>query len=293
MKGKELKPNDIYVISEMAKEKRRELDIGLSPMGDNILKFIREKGIKLIYMPIKNDCDEDLFFSAVYVCLNEDGTKNKFIGLNTNDYYDNQIFALAHELYHYYEETEIHLCRISSDDNSLRELKANRFSAEFLLPTEKLEKEIKYANNGDIHLSRWKHTTLLRLIARLHCEYRLPYKAIVRRLLEIGAITKYQYAELYAEKTRTTDSYYCIIGESINLEIFKILNSKTQKIGVDGNDLENIVRNYEDDIISINELIDSLDMFGKKIQEFGIEEDVDISELDDMSDMFKEAKYES
>ena len=287
MTDKELTSNDIYALAEMAKEKRRELDIGLSPMGDNILKFIREKGIKLIYMPIENANDDDLFFSAVYVCLNEDGTKYKFVGLNTNDYYDNQIFALAHELYHYYEETEIHLCRISNDDNSLRELKANRFSAEFLFPTVRLEKEIKNANNGKNNLANWKHTTLLRLIARLHCEYRLPYKAIVRRLLEITAITKSQYKDLYTENTRNVDSDYYIIGKSINPEIFKILNSKTKKIGVDGNDLENIVRNYEEETISIKELIDSLNMFDKNIKEFGIQEDVDISDLDDMPDMFR------
>ncbi|MBB6714401.1 ImmA/IrrE family metallo-endopeptidase [Clostridium gasigenes] len=293
MKDKELTYNDIYVLAEMAKEKRRELDIGLSPMGDNILKFIREKGIKLIYMAIENNGDDDLFFSAVYVCLNEDGTKYKFIGLNTNDYYDNQIFALAHELYHYYEETNIHLCRISNDDNSLRELKANRFSAEFLLPTEKLEKEIKNVNKGKINLGSWKHATLLRLIARLHCEYRLPYKAIVRRLLEIEAIAEPQYIDLYKENTRSIDSDYYIIGESINPEIFKVLNSKTKKIGVDGNDLENIVANYEEDIISMKELIDSLDMFDKKFKEFGIEEYVDISDLEDMSDMFEDEAYES
>lgn len=287
MANNELTSNDIYKLSEMAKEKRRELDIGLSPMGDNILKFIREKGIKLIYMPIDNSENDDLFFSAVYICLNEDGTKYKFIGLNTSDYYDNQIFALAHEIYHYYEETEIHLCRVSNSDNTIRELKANRFSAEFLLPTERLEKEIKNANNGQIDLASWKHTTLLRFIARLHCEYRLPYKAIVRRLVEISAITNLQYQELYKENTRSEDSDYYIIGESINPEIFKILNCKTKKIGVDGNDLENIVRNYEDEVISMKELIESLGMFDKKIQEFGIEENVDISDLDDMSDMFE------
>lgn len=293
MIDKELNSNDIYILSEMAKEKRRELDIGLSPMGDNILKFIREKGIKLIYIPIENKDKDDLFFSAVYVCLNEDEKKYKFIGLNTNDYYDNQIFALAHELYHYYEEAEIHLCRISNDDQSLRELKANRFAAEFLLPTEKLEKEIKDINNGNVDLSNWKHTTLLRLIAKVHCEYRLPYKAIVKRLLEIKSIINSQYEDLYRENTRFNDSDYYIIGKNINPEIFEILNSKTKKVGVDGNDLENIVRNYEDDIISIKELIDSLDMFGKTIQDLGIEEDFDISDLDDMSDMFEENDYES
>lgn len=287
MDNSSLSPKDIYELSEMAKEKRRELDIGTAPMGDNILKFVREKDIKIIYMPIENsDCD-DLFFSAVYVCLKENDFKTKFIGLNTNDYYDNQIFALAHEVYHYYEESDIHLCRISKNKQTLRELRANRFAAEFLLPTEKFEKEIKEVNDGEIRLFKWKHTTLLRLIARLHCEYRLPYKAIVKRLKEIDAINYEQYNALYSEPTRNEKDEYFTIGLSINLEIFRLLNSKTMKRGVDGSNLETIVRNYEDDIISINELIVSLEMFGKQMKDFGIEESVDSNDLAEMQNMFE------
>ena len=52
--------------------------------------------------------------------------------------------------------------------------------------------------------------------------------------------------------------------------------------------MENIVRNYEEEVISMKELIDSLSMFDKKIQEFGIEENIDMSDLDDISDMFEE-----
>jgi len=286
MDNSSLSPKHMYELLEMAKEKRRELDIGTAPMGDNILKFIREKNIKLVYVPIENSATDELFFSAVYVCLIEGDNKTKFIGLNTNDYYDNQIFAVAHELYHYYEESSIHLCRISNGKQPLRELKANRFAAEFLFPTDKLEKEIKEVNDGEIQLYNWKHSTLLRLIARLHCEYRLPYKAIVKRFSEVNAITEKQYNDLYNEPTRNENDEYYIIGLSINSEIFKLLNSKTMKRGVDGSDLETIVRNYEDEIISITDLIESLEMFHKKIQDFGVEEEIDVEDLAEMQDMF-------
>lgn len=282
-----LSSKQIYELSEMAKEKRRELDIGTAPMGDNILKFIREKGIKLIYVPIENSDNDELFFSAVYVCIKEDNCKTKFIGLNTNDYYDNQIFALGHELYHYYEESNVHLCRISNDKQSIRELKANRFAAEFLLPTDKLEREIKEVNDGELQLYKWKQSTLLRFIARLHCEYRLPYKAIVKRLLEINSINLDQYNKLFIEPTRNENDEYYIIGLSINPEIFKLLNSKTMKKGVDGSDLETVVRNYEDSIISLSDFIESLEMFDKKIHDFGIVENVDMEDIAEMEDMFE------
>ena len=157
---------------------------------------------------------------------------------------DNQIFALAHELYHHFEKCQLHICRLSDEERNNRELKANRFATEFLLPTEKLEIEIKEVNDGDINLPKWKHSALLRFIARLHCEYRLPYKAIVRRLQEVGSIIPSQYDKLYVEQVRDTESDYYQIGCSMNEEIFKMLNSKSRKIGVDGNDLEKIIRNY-------------------------------------------------
>ncbi|MGL4761924.1 MAG: ImmA/IrrE family metallo-endopeptidase [Sarcina sp.] len=282
-----LDTNEIYSLSELAKEKRRELDIGSSPVGDNIFKFIKEKEIQLIYVPIENNGD-DLFFSAIYVSLNEDGNISRFIGLNTNDYYDNQIFALAHELYHFYESSEIHLCRIQSSDINKSELKANRFAAEFLLPSEKLEKEIKNINQGTINLKDWTYPSLLRFVANLHLEYKLPYKAIIRRLNELNSISNKQFEALYNKDTRNSESDYYIIGQNLNSEIFDSLNNKTQKQGVAGDDIYEIIENYEDEIISISELIDSLAIFDKKIQDFGIESEVDISELENLSDMFKE-----
>ncbi|MGL5068374.1 MAG: ImmA/IrrE family metallo-endopeptidase [Sarcina sp.] len=282
-----LDTNEIYSLSELAKEKRRELDIGSSPIGDNIFKFIKEKEIQLIYVPIENNGD-DLFFSAVYVSLNEDGNISRFIGLNTNDYYDNQIFALAHELYHFYESSEIHLCRIQSSDINKSELKANRFAAEFLLPSEKLEKEIKNINQGTINLKDWTYPSLLRFVANLHLEYKLPYKAIIRRLNELNSISNKQFEALYNKDTRNSENDYYIIGQNLNSEIFDSLNNKTQKQGVAGDDIYEIIENYEDEIISISELIDSLAIFDKEIQDFGIKSEVDISELDDLSDMFKE-----
>lgn len=288
MENKKLDDNDIYLLSEMAKAKRRDLDIGLSSSGDNIFKVIRELGIKLIYVPIEYEKEEESFFSAVFVRVSEARKKYKFIGLNTNEYYDNQIFALAHELYHYYEETEIHLCRIENSENIIREIKANRFAAEFLLPTERLEKEIKSENLGKLSLLDWHKRTLLRFVARIHCEYKLPFKAIIKRLLEIDAISRSQYGDIYDEATREKDSDYYKIGMGINKEVFELLNCKTMKSGVDGSELESIVRNYEEEIISTKELIEALNLFDKNISDFGIEEEVEDRDLDDLSEMFGE-----
>lgn len=59
------------------------------------------------------------------------------------------------------------------------------------------------------------------------------------------------------------------------------------KKGVDGTDLETVVRNYEDGIISITDFIESIEMFDKKIQDFGVVEDIDTEDIAEMEEMFE------
>ena len=285
---------DIFEIGEMAKEKRRYFDIGMQPIGDNIFKLIRKENIYLIYSAIQVDEKRENNFSAIYVSLKEGSEELDFIGLNTADYFDKQIFALAHELYHHFNKTQLHFCRLSDEDHNITELKANRFAAEFLLPTDRLENEIREVNNGDKKLTDWKASAILRLIARLHCEYRLPYKAIVRRLQEIESIDKEQYELMLKEPVRDIDCNYYSIGCGVNKEMFEMLNKKTYKTGVDGNDLEKVIRNYEDDLISISELVEALNIFEKKIEDFGLGEEVDMEDIEELSEYFERAEeYEA
>ena len=279
-----LTAKDIFDIEEFAKEKRRNFDIGMLPIGDNIFKLIRKEKIYLISYPVEIEDDRENNFSAIYVCLNAEESMS-FIGLNTADYYDKQIFALAHELYHHFERCQLHVCRLSDEEQNYQELKANRFAAEFLLPTDKLEIEIKGVNSGEVKLDKWKHSAILRFIARLHCEYRLPYKAIVRRLEEIGAISKQQYDALFTENAREQGSDYYSVGLTMNANVFQMLNQKTQRMGVEGTDLEDLIRNYEDEFISLSELKKALNLFNKKPSDFGIEEENQA--VDDLEDLME------
>ena len=125
----------------------------------------------------------------------EGGQKLVFIGLNTADYFDRQIFAIAHELYHYYSKTGSHLSRLEEEGESIVEVQANRFAAEFLLPQSILE-SIVLDEFKTSCLERIQFKTLLRFIARLQCTWWLPYRSLVRRLKETGAISNKQYQEL-------------------------------------------------------------------------------------------------
>ncbi|MDR3587940.1 MAG: ImmA/IrrE family metallo-endopeptidase [Desulfosporosinus sp.] len=276
-----LSEKQIFEIGNDAKKRRREFDLGMGPLGDNIFKLIRELGIHLIFLPVKTEGNDEHPFSALFVAFEE---KSFFIGLNTEDYLDKQIFALAHELDHYFDPTDIHVCRISDDPNSPRELKANRFAAEFLLPTDQLVLEIKNVNQGNLDLHRWKHTALLRLIARLHCEYKLPYKAIVRRFEEVGSINNDQYELLLQEGVRDRDSLYYSIGLSMDQTVFEMLNTQTKKQGIEGDDFSSIIGNYEEGLISLSELMEDLALFNKRVEEFGICNEIDDENIEELNE---------
>lgn len=285
---RQLTPKDLYEIGESAKEKRRLFDIGMGPLGDNIFKLVRKLDISLIFYPIQIEEERSNQFSALYCAIDVGHDRMRFIGVNTYDYYDKQIFALAHELYHHFESSGTLVCRIQDDPDELRELRANRFAAEFLLPSDTLRDELLAFNDGQLMLSNLSYTSLLRFIARLHCDYRLPYKAIVRRLNEIGAVTDEQHDRLMVESVRTEDTRYYWIALTINKHVFEHLNARTMEVGADGEKIGKLIQSFEDELIPLPELAEDLLLFGKSIDEFGLEEAVDDADLADVRELFEE-----
>jgi Zn-dependent peptidase ImmA (M78 family) len=187
----------------------------------------------------------------------------------------------------------MHTLRDIYDDLEMREYKANRFAAELLLPTESLKREVQKKNKGQVSIVNWKHQSLLRFIARLHCEYKLPFKAIVKRLYEIEAIDEKKYQVLYSENTRQKDTLYQKIGLTIDNGVFTLLNNRTMKVSVDTRFLDVIITNFEKDIISEGELVKDLTLFDKKLEDFGLIEEVNESGWLEMQDLLKELEDES
>lgn len=281
-----LNEKDIYEVQEDVKKIK-------SNFNGDIKKFARDENIILMYLPI-NQSHEKTSFSSVYMYLRKDDIH--FIGINSSDYYDNQLFAIAHELYHHYEKDDIHLSRISLDDQeqNKREARANRFAAELLLSKDDLKREIKKMNNYSLDMNKCTIEKIYRLIAKLQCEYKLPYKAIVRRLIEVDAINEEKYNLLYSINPREEDSKYYNIGIGMDKDVFKRLNEVTKEYGIEGTDLEDILGNFEDGFIDITELIEDLDKFNKDITDFGYENEVEVDEesIDEFDCLFLEDEDE-
>ena len=112
--------NEVQVdeIRRLAADQRRTLGfVGETPIANDMLTILDRLDIMLLEYPIESYGDRPAF-SAVIMYNEEDDKKLTFIGLNTADYYDKQIFAIAHELYHYYTKSGSHLSRPEDDESS-------------------------------------------------------------------------------------------------------------------------------------------------------------------------------
>lgn len=277
--------NEVQIeeIRKLAGESRQSLSImGEMPIANDIFTILAQLNIRLLEYPIQSEGDRPAFSAAIMYSI-EDGNELVFIGLNTADYFDKQIFAIAHELYHYYTKTGSHLSRLNDVDNNIIEAKANRFAAEFLLPEMTL-KSIILDEFKTSKLHKISEKTILRFIARLQCTWWLPYRSIVRRLYEIGAILDEQYHSLYSIDERSPDAEYARLGTAFNCEIFSKLNSKTSTIGTSMRDIEIIIRNFEDGLITEDKLIDTLNLFDKSPDDFGYS--VNITDEDEFDSFF-------
>lgn len=282
----------INTITRLAKEKRRVLGfVGETPIAGDIFTILERMNIILLEFPIQSN-DNTSAFSAAMIYSNEDGEELVFIGLNTADYFDKQIFAIAHELYHFYTKTGSHLSR-ADEETDLIEAMANRFAAEFLLPETVLKSivlnEFKRSSLQEIPMK-----TLLRFIARLQCTWWLPYRSLVKRLQEIKAIDDQQYETLYSINERDMDGEYGRIGKAINSEVFTKLNTRTRNISASPKSIEVIVRNFEDDLIDDDKFADTLSLFGKNPEDFGYDYTISEEDMDELEAFFDgEVKNES
>jgi len=264
-------------IRKLAGEKRLSLGfVGETPIANDIFTILEKLNIRLLEYPIQSEGNRPAF-SAAIIYTEEDGKELTFIGINTSDYYDKQIFAVAHELYHYFTKSGSHLSRPEDVEYNINEAKANRFAAEFLFP-ETVLKSIVIEEFRTSSLEKIQQKTLIRFIARLHCTWWLPFRSLVKRLHEIKAITSEQYAELYEVDERDLNGDFGKIGQAINKDVFTKLNSSTKSIGAAPNDIEVIIRNFEDHLIDEDQFTKTLSLFNKTPDAFGY--NLNVSEED-------------
>lgn len=201
-----------------------------------------------------------------------------------------QIVALAHELYHFKTKTGKSYSE-DETENPLLEKMADRYAAELLLPRETLRSHV-IAKFGKEKIDCALYLRTLRFVARLQCEWWLPYRAIINRLFEENYIDQSFYDRLYQIDARDSQSIYCKIFKALDPEKYDLLNNRTNQKGVSLSALETILLNYEDGLVPDDEFIDLLELFGKSPNDLGYEIGVSKEDLEELNDLFESGEQD-
>ncbi len=273
----------IYEVKDLASETRRFLGVFSDvPIANDIKLLLEKQDIILCEYPFPDMNGTHTYGNIT--CFKTDKETITFIGLNTSSFYDEQIFAIAHEIYHYKTQSGKAYTPDMEYEDKVIEKMADRFAAELLLPDEAL-KAVVIKTIGKSDMKGVSEARLLRFIARIQCEWWLPFQAIVNRLLEEGFIDESQFDNLYKIDCRSEDGMYRRLLKSIDPEISELLNKRTKTVGVSNRVIETIISNYEDRLIDDDEFVHTLALFDKRPEDFGFDMDAEMD--DDLKDFFE------
>ena len=278
-----LDEKQIYEVKSLASDTRRLFGVYPNvPIANDIKLLLENQGIMLCEYPFPDTNGTHTYGNITW--FKTDNKIFTFIGLNTSSFYDEQIFAIAHEIYHYKTQSgKAYMPDMEYEDKVIEKM-ADRFAAELLLPDETL-KAVVIKTVGKADMKGISEARLLRFIARIQCEWWLPFQAIANRLLEEGFIDESQYNNLYKIDCRNEDGMYRRLLKNIDSEISELLNKRTKTVGVSNIVIETIISNYEDGLIDDDEFVHILALFDKRPEDFGFNMDSEMD--DDLKDFFE------
>lgn len=181
-----LSTSEIKQVQGQAREKLGECQKGNDVIGVQIFSIL-SKYARVIYYPLGDGAPWG--FTRVEKIRNAKPDGKPFAGINTSIPKDMQVFAAAHELYHiWFGNDAIEVLNSDVLDNCVdkKELKANRFAAEFLIPKTLLLQEI-----DSYEIAFYNEKSILKL-AEL---FMVPFRTVVKRLREVALISEQEQAK--------------------------------------------------------------------------------------------------
>ncbi|MFQ9247079.1 MAG: ImmA/IrrE family metallo-endopeptidase [Clostridium paraputrificum] len=192
---------------------------------------------------------------------------------NTNQTLGSERFTIVHEIYHILEDRvyikegsviEGSAIEESYNDSekSYRDIMANAFAAEFLMPKKSLE---KYTEGKEIDTA---------IVVELQHKYGVDYEAICKRLREINIISVKEEEEL--EKILVQDGKLELITKQLGYS--NDLNTPSKDTYLLQKDLRILKDNYDNGATSYDDLYRIFSYLGCRPEKFGYEEDLSISD---------------
>jgi len=278
---------EISDIKQFASEKRS--DYGNAPIGLNIFKYIKGINNNISFEFVKFDQKN---IDAILYIPNS-GRDRAYIIINSNQPMVNQIFATAHEYYHYFKDYESvkkepFICQMNSLMN-IKEQRASRFAAEFLLPTaalnsdlEKLCVSISKPNIIGASLSE-----LAAICIYLTVKYALPLKAVLYRLHEENHIKNLD------EHMSNYDFIKSLLIECKLISEISILLDNKNPIQSDNEIYKSMLKTYEKGLVSMEQIESDARIIGLDMDTISSiicdeSENDDEDDDDDLSDINKQ-----
>lgn len=189
---------DIAKVKEQAREKLGMCRKTNEIIGSQIFSIL---GIyaRVIYFPLGQEAPWG--FTRISGLRNDAALSKPFVAINTSIPLDCQVFAAAHELYHIWYETNPDILPsdlLDEADKAINEKKANRFAAEFLMDEMMLRQEMDIYRIKKISISS---------VLQLANLFVIPYRAMAKRLHEVGAINQGKLREFLSESDVSIQQY--------------------------------------------------------------------------------------
>ena len=176
--------DEIDVIKKLAREKR--VDYAFAPMGIGVFDLIQKQSsdIRFELVSFASDKTDGMLY------IPTTGKERAYIILNSNKPLVNQVFAAAHEFYHYIKDYQVfkekpYICDFSMLKD-VNEKKACRFAAEILFPEEALNREVRdYCRSLQVtDFKSLNFNQIASFIIVMTVKYQMPLKAVIYRLEE-------------------------------------------------------------------------------------------------------------
>ena len=239
------------------KDLAEEVRIKFARKGLSDIFDILSEAAFLIRKPL--DTDELSGFSTYF--------EGQFIVyLNSNFTLGHERYTGAHELYHLIYNADIlkkEKILLDDEKHKAEDTKADVFASEFLMPEDYVKEVFYKIVNVD------KNSILPRHIIRMHNYFKVSYKAMLKRLIQLNLCSIDKYEELVdicsLENTELLQSLTIREGYSIDL----ITPSKETYVSKEY--IEFIKTNYERGNISYKNMKNSLEFIGLAPEQFGYE----------------------
>lgn len=239
------------------KELAEDIRIKFAKKGlSDIFDLLSETAL-LIRKPL--DTNELSGFSTYY--------KGQFIVyLNSNFTLGHERYTGAHELYHIIYNADIlkkEKIFLDKERHKEEDIKANVFASEFLMPEDYVQEVFYKIVNVD------KNSILPRHVIRMHNYFKVSYKAMLKRLIQLNLCSTNKYEELVNICSLENKEQLQSLTKREGYNIALIIPSKVTYIPKKY--IEFIKSNYERGRISYKNMKNSFEFIGLEPEEFGYE----------------------